>query len=437
MAPSATHWVLKTAALLVLLPAPLLAQDDDPWSNEQWDDEGWGQEEEALPFNGFVEAAAGTRFTRDPLLSKRETLEELRWRLETEWNTAALSLRFKSDLAYDGIEKGWDAEFRDLTVGFRIGESIDARIGQQVLTWGTGDLVFLNDLFPKDFVSFFAGRDDDYLKAPSATLRFTRFSDTINIDVAWTPLFEPDVYLNGERFSFFSPLAGSNVSPDPPLAAVEPSDSLSNGELAVRLFKTVEGREYALYAYDGFFKQPTALTAAFEPTFAALTAIGASLRQPAGPGLVNFETAYYWSRDDKDGTDPLLPNDQLRLLAGYEWEPKANFTVGLQYYLEWTRDHDALIRNSPAAEFEPDELRHVLTTRLSFRAGLDRHVFSLFAFISPSDRDFYLRPSYQFRYSDEWSWVLGGNLFGGDAQHTFFSQLQDASNAYLRIRYHY
>ncbi|MFW6031595.1 MAG: hypothetical protein ACOC9T_03300, partial [Myxococcota bacterium] len=32
---------------------------------------------------------------------------------------------------------------------------------------GTGDLVFLNDLFPKDWRSFLLGRDLDYLKAPS------------------------------------------------------------------------------------------------------------------------------------------------------------------------------------------------------------------------------------------------------------------------------
>ena len=41
------------------------------------------------------------------------------------------------------------------------GNAFDVKIGQQVLTWGTGDYVFLNDLFPKDYPSFFAGRSDD------------------------------------------------------------------------------------------------------------------------------------------------------------------------------------------------------------------------------------------------------------------------------------
>ena len=97
------------------------------------------------------------------------------------------------------------------------------------------------------------------------------------------------------------------------------------------------------------------MTADLRPTFAPLYAYGASLRRPAGPGLFNAEASYYDSRDDGSGTDPFIPNDQLRLLAGYEWEAQPSFTVGLQYYLEWTLDHDELIANSPFPRYEPDE----------------------------------------------------------------------------------
>lgn len=422
---------MKPWPLLLLLPITLLAQDD------LWDDEDWGDDDEAAAWAGFIEAGLGTRLHSDPLLDERNTLEEVRWRIESEWQPGAATVSFKADAAYDGIEAGWDAEIRDLTAAFTLAEDYDIKLGRQVQTWGTGDLLFLNDLFPKDFVSFFAGRDDEYLKAAGNAIRVTRFSEMINVDFAWTPVFEPDVYLTGERYSFFSPLAGENIAPRPPLTAVEPDEKPANGEFALRLFRTFESREIALYAYRGFFKQPTALTANLEPTFAPLTAIGASLRQPLGPGLLNVEGSYYRSRDDRDGSDPFVPNDQLRMLAGYEWEARPNFTVGLQYYLEWTGDHSRLIDNSPSPEFEPDEFRHLLTNRLTYRAGRDKHTLSLFTFFSPSDSDFYLRPSYSYRHSDEWSLTAGGNLFGGSDAHTFFSQLQDASNLYLRVRYHY
>lgn len=422
---------MKPWPLLLLLPITLLAQ------NDPWDDEDWGDDDEAAAWAGFIEAGLGTRLHSDPLLDERNTLEEVRWRIESEWQPGAATVSFKADAAYDGIEAGWDAEIRDLTAAFTLAEDYDIKLGRQVQTWGTGDLLFLNDLFPKDFVSFFAGRDDEYLKAAGNAIRVTRFSEMINVDFAWTPVFEPDVYLTGERYSFFSPLAGENIAPRPPLTAVEPDEKPANGEFALRLFRTFESREIALYAYRGFFKQPTALTANLEPTFAPLTAIGASLRQPLGPGLLNVEGSYYRSRDDRDGSDPFVPNDQLRMLAGYEWEARPNFTVGLQYYLEWTGDHSRLIDNSPSPEFEPDEFRHLLTNRLTYRAGRDKHTLSLFTFFSPSDSDFYLRPSYSYRHSDEWSLTAGGNLFGGSDAHTFFSQLQDASNLYLRVRYHY
>jgi hypothetical protein len=422
---------MKPWPLLLLLPITLLAQDDP------WDDEDWGDDDEAAAWAGFIEAGLGTRLNSDPLLDERNTLEEVRWRIESEWQPGSATVSFKADAAYDGIEAGWDAEIRDLTAAFTLAEDYDIKLGRQVQTWGTGDLLFLNDLFPKDFVSFFAGRDDEYLKAAGNAIRVTRFSEMVNVDFAWTPVFEPDVYLTGERYSFFSPLAGENIAPRPPLTAVEPDEKPANGEFALRLFRTFESREIALYAYRGFFKQPTALTADLEPTFAPLTAVGASLRQPLGPGLLNVEGSYYRSRDDRDGSDPFVPNDQLRMLAGYEWEARPNFTVGLQYYLEWTGDYSRLIDNSSSPEYEPDEFRHLLTNRLTYRIGRDRHTLSLFTFFSPSDSDFYLRPSYSYRHSDEWSLTAGGNLFGGSDAHTFFSQLQDASNLYLRVRYHY
>ncbi len=421
--------------LLLLFPVAALAQDDI-WDDEDWGDD-WDDEPTGLVWSGFVEAGAGFRINDDPLIDSDSTLEELRWRVETSTEGETFSIDIKGDLGYDGVEDDIIVDVRNLTLAFSLGGNTDFRIGRQVQTWGTGDLVFLNDLFPKDFVSFFSGRDDEYLKAPGNAMRVTHYTSLVNIDFVWTPEFESDVYLDGERFSFFSPVAGQSIAPDPPFSAIEPRDSFSNGEFALRLFRTIESTEYALYAYRGFFKQPNALTASLQPTFAPLNAFGASIRRPAGKGLFNAEVSWYLSQDDRDGTNPLIPNDQFRLLAGYEWEARPSFTVGLQYYLEWTLDHDELLANSPNPIFEPDEHRHLLTNRLTWRTGRDRHTWSLFTFFSPSDKDIHLRPSYTYRHSDSWSIFAGANLFAGDEPQTFFSQLEDASNAWLRVRFSY
>ena len=282
----------------------------------------------------------------------------MRWRVETAWQPDGVVLSLKADLLYDGVIDDWDVDIRDLTMAFTTG-AFDIKFGRQVQTWGTGDLVFLNDLFPKDWVSFLAGRDDEYLKAPGNALRVTNFNDVINVDFVWTPVFEPDNYISGERFSFYSPITGGSIAPDPPFEAEEPDRKFSNGEFALRLYRTFGSAEFAFYAYRGFSKQPP---------FIEMNSYGASLRQPVGPGLVNVETSYYDSRDG---------NDELRFLVGYEWEAARNLTVGLQYYLE-----------------DPDigGVRHTLTNRLTYRMGRDKHTLSLFTFWSPNDNDYYLRP---------------------------------------------
>ncbi len=423
---------------LLLLPVVLYGQADDagdPFGSEEWDD--WPEESTALRFSGFLEAAAGYRLQDDPLLDASATLEELRGRIEGTWQPGTLDVVAKGDLGYDAVERDLIADLRELTVASGVGDSTDVKLGRQVQTWGVGDLLFLNDLFPKDYVSFFAGRDDEYLKAPGDSMRISHYRPALNADFVWTPRFEPDVYLTGERFSFFSPATGGNVAPEPPLDAVEPAHDPGNAEFALRLFRSLAGTEYALYFYRGFFKQPTALTADLQPTFAPLSAYGASLRRPLGRGLLSGEFAWYGSRDDGSGANPYLPNSQLRVLAGYEWEARPNFTVGLQYYLEQTQDHDELLAASPYPAFEPDEYRHLLTNRLSFRWARETYALSLFTFWSPSDDDFYLRPSFTWRRDDHWQLVAGANLFGGSEPQTFFNQLRDASNAYLRLRYNY
>jgi len=431
-----------SVALLAAVPA---AAQDDGTGNAGWDEgfgddwgDPWAEEPSAgMPLSGFVESAGGSRWSEDPQVGRHGTLGELRLRLETEWRDGGLGVAFKGDGLYDGIDEDIELVMRDLSLSGSPLDDVDVRAGRQVLTWGTGDLLFLNDLFPKDFISFFAGREDEYLKAPSDTLRATAYGGAVNVDLAWTPFFTPDEYLRGARFSFFFPPAGELVAPDPPFGAERPDRDFANGEFALRLFRTVRGVEYALYGYRGFFKQPSDFRDFAEPRFAPLTALGASLRRPLAGGLWNAEFSYYASRDDRAGTDPFVPNDQLRVLTGFEKEWFTRFNVGLQYYLEWTRDHDALLDNSPWPEFEPEEYRHLVTTRLTYRTPRDTWTWSLFAFVSPSDRDYHLRPSVDWRFSDAWNFTAGANLFGGEDPFTFFGQLEDNSNAYFRARYNF
>ena len=426
---------LLTGVLLCSLFGAAFAQQDttDSWADEAWE-ENW-DEEPHTPLHGFVELAGAQRSGTDPAIEKNSMLSEIRLRLEGDWQWQQTALSLKMDVWRDEVLEENDYKIREAALSFSLGENTDIKIGRQVLTWGTGDLIFINDRFPKDF-SVFAGRDDEYFKAPSDALRISHYGTWLNIDFAVMPTFAPDEYFTGERFSFFLSSEGVIGAPKPAISAHEPS-GLDDTEYAIRLFKTTGSTEWAVYGYYGFYKQPSALTADGELTFAPLSSVGASVRQPLLGGIGYLESAWYHSRDEQNGSGPVLPNDQIRLLLGYERELLTNLTGNVQYYLEKTLDYDALIANSPWPQFEPEEYRHLLSARLTWRTRQDRLIWSLFTFYAPTDKDYYLRPQISYRADDNWLLTAGASLFGGPDDHSFFGQLENNSSLFFRLRYNF
>ncbi|WP_205599124.1 DUF1302 domain-containing protein [Halomonas faecis] len=423
------------AMILLLAAAPLAAQEEG--GDDDWGDDPWGEEASAFSWYGFVEGASAWRTQDSPAIDEDMTLEELRLQLEGEYLTDWATFTVKADGVADGVEDELTGEVREAMVSFSPGERFDVRLGRQVLTWGTGDLLFVNDLFPKDWQSFLSGRDDDYLKAPSDAARVSWFGEAVNLEAVVTPRFEPDRYVDGSRLGYYDPARGAIVGAPPELDADEPSHSADNAELALRLYGLAGSQEWAIYGYRGFFGQPTA----FDPergvaTFARLNSLGASLRGPLKGGIYNLETAWYDSADDRHGSDPNVPNSELRLLGGYEREMATHFTVGTQYYLEWLQDHDDYVASYPfAADDRRDEFRHVVTLRLTYRMLRDNLTLGLMNFYSPSDDDAFIRPTVGWRYSDNLRFDAGANLFTGDRDSTFYGQFEENGNVFLRARY--
>ena len=60
---------------------------------------------------------------------------------------------------------------------------------------------------------------------------------------------------------------------------------------------------------------------------------------------------------------------------------------------------------------------------------------SLFTYYSPTDQDAYFRPNIRAKLNDKTAVEVGGNVFVGDENHTFFGQFEDNTNAYASVRY--
>ena len=430
------YWALGSATLAFSLVATPVLSDD--WaSGDDWGDD-WEEEEETsrLPFKigGFIEGAGGAHIYSNRVVDKRigksYNLGETRLRLDIDGDWKAIDYSLKVDGVADGVDEEFRAELREAVISFEVGENTDVRAGRQVLTWGTGDLLFINDLFPKDWQSFLIGRDEDYLKGPSDAIRTTWYGEAVTLDLVWTPVFNRDNYPDGDRLSYW----GGNGLTAEPISdnAREPNSFPDDGELALRIATRQASVEYELYGYWGFWPQPNDASGD-KLEHPRLHVYGASLRTGLGPGLFNAEVGYYDSRDYDSSAADVTPNSEVRFLMGYDWEFITNLNVGLQYYLEWTQDHDEQMNEEMAGE----EYRHLLTTRLTYTQMRGDLMWSLFAFVSPSDEDFYLRPSVRYRASDELTLSAGGNIFGGENDYSFFGQFEKDSNVYVRARYRF
>ncbi len=396
-----------------------------------------------MSISGFVEVRAGLRLQPDAT-EKAASLAEGRLQASFEKSFDLGTATLTADALYDPIpdqnslnlESGTGfIDLREANFLMRPTDFTDLKLGRQVLTWGTGDLLFINDLFPKDWNSFFIGRDEEYLKAPSDAIKLSAFNNMANLDVIYTPRFDADRYINGDRLSYYSPMLGSIVGRNAMINTEKPDNWFVDDELALRLYRNIGSAEVALYFYDGYWKSPAgqnALTGL--ATFPRLRVYGASYRKPALGGIISGEIGYYDSRDDTTGADPFVNNSEMRFLAGFEKELGTNLTGNFQYYVERIEDYQAYQTGLPAGSPARDKMRHVFTLRLTKLAMSQTLIWSFFTYYSPSDKDGYLRPKMSYKITDNWLTEAGGNIFFGADDHSFFGQFRHNNNAFLALR---
>ncbi len=386
-----------------------------------------------VELHGFVETRAGVRTQNDPH-EKDGSVMEVRVQGELLTHTEWAEFKYKGDAWGDGITGKGAYDTREAWGFVRPSDFLDVKVGRQVLTWGTGDLVFLNDLFPKDWQSYFIGRDRDYLKAPSDAAKVSLFTDLANVDLVYTPKFDPDRFITGEYLSSWNTSLHRETGRDAPVDADTPDRWFDDDEIAIRVYRNINNYELAFYGYWGFWKRPAGEALSGRASFPALHVYGGSARGQVGTGIGNMEIAFYHSVDDQDGSDPCIQNSEMRYLVGYTQDLARDCNASLQYYVEQMLaydDYKATLTDSAAR----DRYRQVLTLQLT-KLMMNQNLELVFAsYYSPSDNDAYLRPNLRYKYSDRMLLEAGVNVFLGEEQHTFFGQLESNSNIYAALRY--
>lgn len=412
-----------------------LSGDTTPAAEPATDGESW-LDRLPFPLHGFWELRAGTRLDSDPTHPKTMILGESRLQLKSNYRWDWGELDGTVDTYLDAITESYELDIRQIRLSWTPIPSVDVRAGRQILTWGTGDLVFINDLFPKDWHSFLIGRDQEYLKAPSDAVKIGWYNDALNAEFVYTPQFEHDRFITGERTSYWNPLLGRRSGYDEQSDYNAPSTWFEDDEFALRLYRNVGSYEVALYGYAGYWKSPGGQRIVpLQASFPKLRVYGASVRGKVGRGIGNAEIGYYDSYQDRGGDNALINNSEFRVLLGYEQEIGKELTASVQYYLERMMDYQAYRDTLPFFMHSRKQDRHVFTVRLTKLLMSQNLTLSLFAFYSPSDDDAYLRPKIGYKIDDHWLVEAGANLFIGARDWTFFGQFEDSTNMYVSMRY--
>lgn len=388
-----------------------------------------------LTFDGYLEGNYSGRLSRDRpagLEGGDFILGEERLQLKISAKKGPVEFFGRGYIFYDNLNHEFDTDFREGYLGYS-SKRFELRAGRQVVTWGVGDLLFINDIFPKDRVSLFSGRPLEYLKKGFDGLKVGIYPGFLAAELVVIPFFTPDDFPTARRFSLFDPLAQF------PKKTEEPAATWENTELGLRLYRTIGKYDVSIHAYRGFFRTPgTRLT----PTgatlfFPRLAVYGFTFQGSLLGGVVGLEGAYYDSRDDRAGKDPGIENSHPRVLLEFNREFWTDFTLGFQYYLEGMLRLDNYKRTLPPGFPARERLRQYVTIRLTQLLKYQTVKLSLFAIYGIDDRDYWANPEASYQITDNLRVVVGGNIFGGTKEFTPFGQLGKNDNLYVTARYNF
>ena len=349
--------------------------------------------------------------------------ERLRLDLATWANSIDVSAQVRADFLHDAVAGEFDIDVREAYVDYVTGD-FDFRLGRQIATWGVGDLVFINDVFPKNWASFFSGRPLEYLKTGLDGFK-TRFSSsTVNVELMIIPFFTPDTLPESDRFVIPDPLARV-----PDRDERMPRQTYGNTEVAMRLYRRIGNFDVSFYTYRGFWRVPGfELDHPVDPervtrVYPQLRVYGASAQTNFMGGVLSLEAGHYRSRKRETRKTVGVPDSQERFLAGYQKEVRQDFNLGVQYFAEI--DSGTGLGNP---------YRDTVTLRMDRLLRHQTWKLSLFGFFSPQDLDYLLQPQVSYKFSDEFNLAVGGNIFGG-SEGTFLGRFDGNDNLYTSFRF--
>ena len=437
--------------LSLLFSAPLFADDfEDEFAQAG---SGSAAVRSDFEFFGSLELEQGHAIANSGALkdSNRDTvMANRRFKLKTMKTNDKGGLYAKIDFVRDDVTNQTFTDFRELRLQYKIASWMDLSAGKQVSTWGVGDMLFINDLFPKNWVANFSGRDMEYMKDSSTSIRTTSYFGPITWDVVYTPKFAPDTTPSGCHLTTFDPNSGSIItSEDMPPDAIDctaendangrVTNADNDGEIATAVKFQIAGQDISFYGYRGFYKNPKNMensTGSLKAYFPRLNAYGMSSEGQIGPGIFTFEYGYY-DNQEKAESNPLLENDLHKYIVGYKMDVTGQLTIGAQVYGEYMTSHDKYLISQGGSIYAKKENQLTYTLRIMYKMQQETLFLNLFTYIRPDDHDSFTKIDLTKRLDNNFSVVVGASIFTGKDGYEGreFGSQRDSDMAYVRFKY--
>ncbi len=336
---------------------------------------------------------------------------------------------------YDNLSQDNRLDIREAYATLPLG-AFDIRAGKQIITWGTGDFLFINDFFPKNYAAFYAGLPIDHLKEGLTALRISGYSSAANLEIVATPFFQENIFPGQDRFILPKDPAGGLA---PPL--IHPSLRFENGEVAIRLYRNILGWDAGLYGYTGHNRQPTlqilpADTGAnLRIAFPQIASGGISLTGSLPLAVINLEAGFSHPFADGAWKAPLLPDQELKFLGGLKAGQTGAWSLGVQYYAELNEFNPNTANMRSGNPFVPENIHQILTSSLDLSPGYQTLRIYCFAYYDLTYRESLVMPEISYQVTDRATIALGGRGYYGNGDPRSFGYYGSNDCVFTRVSY--
>ncbi len=383
--------------------------------------------ETGLSVGGYLRSQIGSFFSNGLYFTEENTLS-----LNLDYSTKAGRLHVNPALYERGGLVGAPV-LREAYVEIST-DSIDFRIGKQLVIWGKADGAFIMDIVsPKD-LSQFLNPEFEELRLGVTGIRTDLYLDKIQLQAIWLPWFTPAITPSPGSLWYraaVTPLPVTTLSP------VLPAHDLSSGEYFGKLTWSVARLDLELaggYLWDDLPAArvvartgPPSPSLTLQPEYYRTIMAGGNASLPIGPAILRAEAAYVHGK--RFQADPsLVPvgyieKGSLQYLVGMDFA-LAGMNMNLQFIQDIVMDHVSAIQRLPVKT----------TVMAGLAAAMFRETFTVefLAYAGLETSDLLLKPKLTWDISDGIELSGGAMIFFGDSGD--FGRYSDNSGAFLKLK---